>query len=185
MAAATLVSVSPYSQSKYHKTEAIEKESKADWENRTWRERLNVNEAGQVFIPPMAFKNCLSDAAQYLSQKIQGKRNATYTKHFKAGVIVTDPLVLPIAKDQVAGQVLFVPADGKRGSGSRVERIFPLITSWRGEVIFHILDDTITKDVFAYHLEQAGRFIGIGRFRPQNNGYYGRFNVEKLEWVKV
>ena len=41
----------------------------------------------------------------------------------------------------------------------------------------------ITEEVFRYHLEQAGTFIGIGRFRPRNNGYYGRFKLDSMEWL--
>jgi hypothetical protein len=51
-------------------------------------------------------------------------------------------------------------------------------------VEFLVLDETITQDVFAEHLTEAGRFIGIGRFRPRSNGYYGRFTVEKLDWAE-
>ena len=47
---------------------------------------------------------------------------------------------------------------------------------------FYILDETVTEDVFKNILEQAGAFIGIGRFRPRNNGFYGRFKVEKVVW---
>ncbi len=32
-----------------------------------------------------------------------------------------------------------------------------------------MLDDIIDQDVFRVHLEDAGQFIGIGRFRPRNN----------------
>jgi len=53
---------------------------------------------------------------------------------------------------------------------------------WGGEVEFCILDDIIDKDVFQTHLEDAGQFIGIGRFRPRNNGFYGRFAVEGIKW---
>jgi hypothetical protein len=31
-------------------------------------------------------------------------------------------------------------------------------------------------------LEEAGKFIGLGRFRPQNGGFYGRFAVAKVVW---
>jgi len=44
-------------------------------------------------------------------------------------------------------------------------------------VTFYILDEIITKEVFERTLTMAGQFIGIGRFRPQNNGFYGRFEV--------
>jgi hypothetical protein len=46
-----------------------------------------------------------------------------------------------------------------------------------------VQDDMLTKDVFRYHLEQAGTFIGIGRFRPRNNGFYGRFRLAEMEWA--
>ncbi len=184
-ATATLKSVSPYGQSRYHGTEKLEKEGHNDYEKRTWRNRLHVNTDGHVFIPPMAFKNCLAEAAKFISQQIPGKGKATYTKHFEAGVLVTEPLVLPEKKDAVDGLELFVPADGRRGGSKRVMKTFPVIQQWAGEVTFSVFDETITEDVFRYHLEQAGKFIGIGFFRPRNNGYFGRFEVEAVEWVKA
>lgn len=181
-ATARLKSVSPYSQSRHHDTEKLAKELPKDFEARTWRERLHYDADGRVFIPPMCFKNCLSEAAKFLSRQIPGKGKATYTKHFEAGVLVPEPLILPLKKDDVKGEWLFLPADGKRGSGKRVDKCYPVIPEWSGNVQFLILDDMITEDVFTDHLKEAGRFIGIGRFRPRNNGFYGRFMVEGVEW---
>ena len=180
-AIATLKSVSPYSQSRHYTDPPKEdKEGPADYEKRTWRERLHINSDGYVFIPPMAFKNCLSDAAKFLSVKIPGKNMATYTKHFEAGILVTDPLVLPIRKEDVAGEWLFLPPNGRRGGGNRVDKCMPCIPQWSGDVTFYVLDETITSEVLLDHLEQAGKFIGIGRFRPRNNGFYGRFEVQSF-----
>lgn len=181
-AIAKLASVSPYSQSRHYTTEKLNKELARDYEARTWRDRLHADENGEVFIPPMSFKNCLSEAAKFLGVQIPGKGKSTYTKHFEAGVLVTDALRLGIKRDDVKGEWLFVPSDGIRGSGKRVDKCFPIIPQWSGEVTFYVLDDTITEDVFKHHLEQAGAFIGIGRFRPRNNGFYGRFKVEALAW---
>lgn len=181
-ATATLKSVSPYSQSRHYQSEKLAKESPKDYEARTWRERMHSNEDGNVFIPPMSFKNCLSEIAKYLGMQIPGKGKSTYTKHIEAGILVTDPLVLPEKAADVKGEWLFVPADGRRGSGKRVEKCFPVVPTWRGDVTFYVMDETVTQDVFRHHLEQAGAFIGIGRFRPRNNGYYGRFTVEGLKW---
>lgn len=178
----TLESVSPYSQSRHYETPKLNKETTADYEKRTWRDRLHVGDDDRVFIPPMAFKNCLSEAAKFLSVQIPGKGKSTYTKHFEVGVLVTDPLVLGVKKDAVDGEWLFVPADGMRGSGKRVNKCFPVIRSWKGKVTFYIMDETITEDVFRQHIEEAGKFIGIGRFRPRNNGFYGRFKVNEIKW---
>lgn len=185
IATAYLKSVSPYSQSKHYETEKLAKERPDDYEARTWRDRMHITPTGYVFIPPMAFKNCLSEIAKYLGEQIPGKGKATFTKHFESGVLVLDGPTLPLKKADVPGEWLFVPADGKRGSGKRVKKCFPFIESWEAKVDFTVLDDTITEDVFKRHLIQAGQFIGIGRFRPRNNGYYGRFKVERVEWQEV
>jgi hypothetical protein len=187
-AIAKLESQSPYSQSKHYETpkegrgSGTTTESSKDYEERTWRDRCHVNNDGNLFIPPMAFKNCLSEAAKYLSVQIPGKGKATFTKHFEAGVMVLEGLDLPIKKEGVEGEWLFVPADGRRGSGKRVSKCFPLVRQWGGVVAFTIIDDVITKEVFEQHLRDAGNFIGVGRFRPRNNGYYGRFTVKSVKW---
>jgi hypothetical protein len=181
-AIATLRSVSPYSQGRHYQEPKLEKESPDDYERRTWRNRMHTTEDGRVFIPPMALKLALEQAAQFLSVNVPGKGKATWTKHFTAGIMVMDPVVLPIKAADVKPNWLFVPSNGRRGSGKRVNRCFPLIPEWSGEAHFYVLDDSITENVFRYHLEEAGRFIGIGVFRPRNGGFFGRFVVESLLW---
>lgn len=181
-AIARLESITPYSQSKHYETPKLPRETSADYENRTWADRLHTDENDEVFIPPMAFKNCVSEVAKFLGKQIPGKGKSTYTKHFEAGVLVMDPLKLGVKKADVQRETYFVPADGRRGSGKRVTKHFPVIPHWTGDVTFYVLDDTITESVFREHLEEAGKFIGIGRFRPRNNGFYGRFTVKSIKW---
>lgn len=189
-AIAYLKSTAPYQQSKHYNVPKLQGENAADYERRTWRERLHANEDGNVFIPPMAFKNCLSDAAKYLSLQIPGKGKSLYTKHIEAGVLVVDPLVLPLKKDDVQENWLFVPADGKRGGSKRVEKCFPIIHSWEGEVPFLIFDEVVLNEheridgrsvsAFEHILIESGKFVGVGSFRPRNNGYFGRFKLVSL-----
>jgi hypothetical protein len=180
---AKIKSKSPYSQSRYHQTEHLDKEGDDAYERRTWRERMHYDENGEVFIPPMSLKNCLAEAAKFLSVSIKGKGKATYTKHFEAGIMVTTPISLGIKVQDVPVEALFVPSNGRRGGSTRVTRYFGRIPKWSGEFEINVLDETITKDVLELHLCEAGSLIGIGRFRPRNNGYYGRFAVESLEEV--
>ena len=181
---AKIEGTTPYSQSKHYEADKLDKESPDAYEKRTWRNRMHVDEAGHVFVPPMAIKNCLSEAAKFLSVTIKGKGKATYTKHFEAGIVVLDPMRLSVRAEAVIGETLFVPADGKRGSGKRVSKTFPYIPpGWTGEATITVIDETITKDVLMEHLKEAGNLIGIGRFRPRNNGFYGRFSVTALDEV--
>lgn len=178
---ATLKSLSPYSQSKHYSTPSLDKEGKDDYERRTWRDRMHSTPDGRVFIPAISFKNCLAEAAKYLSIQIPGKGKSTYTKHFEAGIIVPYDLVLPVKKDEVPANEWFVPADGIRGSGKRVLKFFPRIDSWEGTIQIFVVDETITKDVLERHLREAGNLIGVGSFRPRKNGMYGRFELVSLQ----
>ena len=101
VAIVTLKSISPYSQSRAHETEKLNRETPDEFEKRTWREKCHVNSAGHITIPAMAFKQSLDKAASMLGMKVPGKRAATYTKFFLSGVMVLEPLALPVKKADV------------------------------------------------------------------------------------
>jgi len=182
IAIAKVVGISPYSQSRPIGSTKSRDETHDEFEQRTWKERCHITDKGEVYIPPMNFKNCIAEAAKYKSVQIPGKGKSTYTKHFEAGILCKEPMPLNVNIKDVIGERFFVPASGRRGDGKRVWKTFPVFHQWGGEVEFCILDDIIDKDVFQTHLEDAGQFIGIGRFRPRNNGFYGRFAVEGVKW---
>lgn len=178
----TLVGVAPISFSKAITSKKNTGESHDAFEERTWKERCHIDNNGTIFIPPTAIKNCLAEVAKYLSESVPGKGKATWTKHFEAGVIVSDPLMLDVKIGKVECERVFVPADGKRGGGKRVWKTFPIIRQWKTQVIINLLDPQLIDhpDKVKEYLEHAGKFIGLGRFRPRNNGYYGRFEVENF-----
>jgi hypothetical protein len=164
----------------------LSKESAAEYEERTWQERLHKDEAGNVVLSPLSIKNCLRDAAKYLSEPIQGKGKSTYTKHFKSGVMVFEQTLLkdskgqPIKAEAVEPLWLNVPSDGMTGGTKRVPKAFPQIKEWQGTVDISVLDDMISKDVLLRHLTEAGNFIGLGAMRVANGGISGRFKVVSI-----
>jgi len=88
--------------------------------------------------------------------------------------------MLGVKDSDVIGERLFVPADGKRGGGKRVWRTFPTIPDWRAEATIIVLDPILKPEKIEEYLKHAGQFIGLGRFRPRNNGFYGRFTIENF-----
>lgn len=179
-----LRSVSAYSQSRSysHEVEKLPKEGPDAYEERTWRNKCHTTADGHIFIPSMSFKMGLDTAAQMLGQRIPGKGQSTYTKFFKSGILCMEAPVLPLKAADVPFDRIHANSNGVRGSGSRVWRIFPRIDQWEVDVQFHILSDEITKEVLEDHLRQAAAFVGIGRFRPQNGGFYGRYEVVSVRW---
>jgi len=193
VAIAKLESTSPYSQSKHYdemEVPMLPKELKGAYEERTWRHRMHTCDADRslefeerrIEIPGLCFANSLKEAAKRLKLKVQGKGRVEWTKYFEAGVMCIDSITLPIKVKDVQGQRLFVPSDGKRGGGSRVTKIFPLISEWEGEMRYQVFDDMITADVFKQFLTASGILVGIGRFRPERSGFYGRFIVNAFKW---
>lgn len=187
IATVTLKSESPYSQSKnidklVHPEKS--KEGKDAYEGRTWRFRMHVNDDGHVFIPNTCFENSIREAAKRLAIPVPGKGGKVlFSKYFEAGIMVPDGITLGVKADDVKGERLFVPADGKPGSGKRVYRTFPRITSWDGTIKIYVFDDIITEDVLRKVVDSAGFLVGIGRFRPEKRGYYGRFSVTGWSWL--
>jgi len=180
IATATLKSLSPYSQSR-RVGPRLPKEDWDAYEERIWKDRCHVNGDGHLFIPPMAFKRSLERAAKYLRMRIPGKDRSEFGKHFLSGVLVVEGLVLPETRDTVQSEQLPLSGSGKPG-GMDVLKTMPLISQWSGVVTYYVLDEVISEEVFLRHLTEAGSFIGIGRFRPANGGYYGRYEVAKLVW---
>jgi hypothetical protein len=168
----------------------LNKESHAEYEERTWSERLHKDEQGNVVLSPLSLKNCLRDAAKYLSEQIPGKGKSTYTKHFKSGVMVFEQIPLKDGKgstikaEAVEPLWLNVPSDGMTGGTKRVPKAFPQVKEWQGNVDIHVLDEVITKDVLLRHLTEAGNFIGLGAMRVANGGISGRFKVLSIAEAK-
>jgi hypothetical protein len=184
IATAHLKSAGEYGQNAMLMSERNANEDYKAFEERCWLERCHYDEKEGMWIPPMAFKNAIAEAARFMSLKIEGKRNATWTKHFEAGVLVIGKVFLGVKWDQITKFPMHVPSDGKRGGSSKVLKFFPVINAWEATVPYYIFDEEITQKIFERHLQASGVLIGVGWFRPRNNGFYGRFDVKKVDWVK-
>jgi hypothetical protein len=181
----TLIATAPYSQSRNIDEEEhpkLPKESHDAAEKRRWRYRLHTTPDGRVEIPQTAFENAIRESVKRLQIPIPGKKMQMFTKAFEAGFSVTTGITTAILADDVRAERLFVPSDGRPGGGKRVWKYFPMIPHWEGTITCMIFDDVITEDVFRRAVESAGLLVGIGRFRPQNRGFYGRFRLDNMTW---
>lgn len=186
IATVTLKSLAPYSQSKKHSEPTKSKEGHEAYSRRTWPAHMHVTDDGYVFIPPMAFNQAIQKAASYLRLRIPGKGNSEYQKHFMGGVTCEqDGMILGIKAKDVEPECIYANLDGKRGGSKRGYRWYPTIPEWTGTCTFYIFDDVITEDVFEQVLIEAGRLIGVGRFRAERGGLYGRWEVVSIEWEEV
>ncbi len=183
----TIVGMTPYSQSKALQVEKKRDEDYKTFEERIWKQRLHVDEKGQVFIPPVSIVLGMACAAAYLSKggELKKKGAATWSQNFNSGLAIAEGPMIGKTAEDARPEWVYCHADGKRGSGKRVWRCFPIFPQWGTTFVLHILDDTIPEEVFRRVVEAFGLFNGLGRFRPQNGGYLGRFIVESIKICKV
>lgn len=180
-----LESAAPYSQSAMHDTPMFEGEKHDDYDIRTWRNKattVKVDGVDYVAIPGNALVQSMIGFAKYSGEQIEGQGKKTWTAKFQAGILPPGPISTGVRLEDVDCAVVWAHANGQRGSGKRVYRRFPILNEWSIEAEFTILDPIITQSVFEWALDGAGMFIGIGRFRPQNGGRFGRFELTGIEW---
>lgn len=182
----TLKGLSPYSAGKVFETrQKNDSETHDEFENRCWAERLNVDADGNGYIPGQAFSKSIQVAAKRFAGKIPGKGNATWSKFFESGIICLENFPLGVTRETVASERLFVPSDGVAGSGKRVFKNFPVVHKWGGTIMIMILEDSITKKIFEQVCGKAFSMVGLGRWRPERGGLFGRAEIISIEWSEV
>ncbi len=129
---------------------------------------------GKICQPAIHLENALIKAATGIKMKGSGKK--TFKQSFKGNVFVRpDMIVHEIQKWKVHQTTVVIPST--RG---RVVRYRPMLEDWSLVFELEVLDDTIPVDVVKMALDDAGRVVGIGDWRPR----YGRFVVEEFKEVK-
>jgi hypothetical protein len=179
IAEVTLRSMSPYSQSRPHQEPQFENEAPGDYDKRTWRSHLHVENAS-VVLPAKALYTSICDGAVYSMRKVSG--NYSWTKKFESGMIIFENPSLGIHPDDVGFIDVYCDSKGKRNGTSRVMRRYPQIPEWETTFDLHIIDPILTEDIVAEMISMGGLYKGIGRYRPENRGTNGRFQLKSMVW---
>lgn len=185
-ATCSIIGISPLSFSKMHETPKESGETQAQYDERTWRNSIHVDENDNVFIPAAALKKAISSTARYIGERIPGKSGAMYTKHFVSGIGVFDNLIIPGAnKDDIPADRIHVESNGV-GKG-RIVKLVPTLSHWTAKATIYIFDDILIQNPAKVkeYVEKAGQFNGLGFHRPERGGFKGRFKVENWKVESV
>ena len=174
--------MSSYSQSQALKSEKGKSESYHDFEDRVWVERMHLDSDDNVIIPIDCITQGMSTSASYLGKtgELAKKGQSTWAENIRCGIVLTKSPCIG-KKSDAKEEWVYCHANGKRGPGTRVWRKFPMFYDWSTTMVITILDDSIPNEVFEKVIRAFGLFNGIGRHRPQNGGYHGRFDVISCE----
>ncbi len=176
---AMLKSLTPYGQGRHHDSPKLERELHDAYDQRTVLQKLHTS-LGKVMIPPMAFKLCLEDTARYLKMQIPGRGKETYTKNFTQGVMFNEPVLLEQEPEKCRIERVFTLSQPGKRDGGRVWKYFPVLDAWEAVVPFVVIDEMLTHEVLKRHFEIGGMITGIGVWRPQKGGMWGKFKLIEL-----
>ena len=149
-------------------------------EKNHWRERIPVRSNGNAMINPMALKKALDATAKKQLGTVPGKGKAKYGGYFKSGVMVTEELDLNVKPDKIPASKMFValPMQGRHWKN------FPVLANWKTHATIEVLDGIVKPEVLEKCLIKAGNTNGLGLYRPERGGYWGRFGIENFKVKK-
>lgn len=139
-------------------------------------------EDGAIYFPGAAIARMLREAGG--SHKQRGSRKSLKFVIPAAVIVLEDQVILRDAsgnslKDfEVDSRPVTIPA-----TKGRIMRHRPRLNAWGAEVSLEIDPSMIESDTILQLLTEGGKRIGIGDFRPERGGPFGRFAV--VQWAEL
>ena len=141
-------------------------------------------ESNQLYASADWFREAALMAAKEFKDKAR-RGNATMVQRFSASVFQSElyfPLVTAEGKPVTNADddwVMYLKRVVVQGNG--IVRARPLITDWACTVEYEYDSEAITPAVIAPIMHTAGKFPGVGDYRPGKKGPFGRFKVVTVD----
>jgi hypothetical protein len=128
---------------------------------------------GTLFLPSISFRSSLLKGCT--GRRIGKVGAATRVAAGVFNVETETPLFDPESGEPIKDYRVHVTRCVVQRNG--VMRARPEIPRWAAEVVFEVDDDFVTVEQVKELLGIAGRIAGVGDWRPEKKGPYGRFKV--------
>lgn len=139
-------------------------------------DKLYKTKEGKIYTPSTHIRGMLINSGKNF--KIQGKSRSTYSK-LVGSVIDINPDCIEHKKQE--WDIFKISAVNPNTRG-RIMTIRPIMNEW--ELSFNLeTTDDIPEEVIKAMLDYGGQYVGIGDWRPEKKGKYGKFIVTKFELV--
>jgi len=147
----------------------------SDLKNRTPQEQAEFHtyrnsKTRELYLPVENLMRALIAGAAYS----KGKGRASLQKTVAAGLFIEE-LHIGLGTDTFVVDTRGVVIPATRG---RVERHRPRLDEWSGSFTVVYDEDLLSETNVKKILSDTGALVGLGDFRPERKGPYGRFSVE-------
>lgn len=140
-------------------------------------DKLYLND-GKTQLPAVYLKNCLSESAKQF--KIVGKGKSTYSK-LVASTVDVEPFYIELDADKY--EVFRISAVNPM-TGGRMMTERPRYDKWSATFEIILNDDAVPVSVINEILEHGGKYVGVGDWRPEKKGMFGKFMITSFKEVK-
>lgn len=134
-------------------------------EKKTYR-----TEGGKLYLPNTHFKASMVKASADF--KMSGHKS--YKDYIKSGIFIEEQEII---LDQQEYEIFACPVVIQR---ARVMSWRPQFKKWSCQFTVEIADDMINPTTLKEILEMAGKYKGVGDFRPE----FGRFKITEFKTLK-
>ena len=135
-----------------------------------------IGENGEIEIPTSAIRRCLEDSAKKLKQGGQVREGLIVTKttfHYDKSLGET---LDDLSKNKEV-QLTTPAVIGK----SRILITRPHFKEWSCNIEIDAEEDLVDISQLKHWFEIGGRRVGLGDWRPQKSGLYGRYRLTELK----
>ena len=135
-----------------------------------------LDDNGEFGLPLMAFKNSLISAAHKdIGIEKTLVRKAFFIKSADSGLVHKMDCSEPVMREDMV----------RVGAGSADIRYRPEFRQWKSTISCEVDGQLLTADDVINLVNRAGFGVGIGEWRPEKSGEFGRFEVDMSEPVNV
>ena len=134
-----------------------------------------LDDAGEITIPPEAFRKCLETAAR------KGREGPAVREGLMVfrSAFKYDRDKLGNTPEEVANKAQFVTTAVVQRS--RVLRVRPKFDEWSATFSVEYDEELVDRAKLERWIDIGGRRIGLGDWRPEKSGRYGRFELVSID----
>ena len=180
---ATIQGTTPLLMNRPNQLEISDKSKDVKRENRTSKEmaedKLYKDANGKIYIPATHIQGSLIGAGKQKKMGGKGSAKATYSKVVGYAVQINPFEILHKKTKWDVFSILAVnPTTHGRNPLHR-----PILKEWEADFEVSFDEDQIEPSVLKEIFDIAGKFVGIGDWRPEKKGPYGKFQL--VSWKEV
>lgn len=140
-----------------------------------------INQSGNYFIPSDHFKQSFIKGGAFVKSKVGNSKKSM--KNIVAGMWrIMEPEIMLDKFDEVDTRSAV-----NKNVKARVIVHRPKWNKWSAEFTLLIDDDQkngITIDTIESIIGYSGRYLGVGSYRPEHTGEFGRFEIDEIFELK-